>query len=281
MHVRLEATGAPVGAVVEVDLARDPAPDIVHSLLRALMEHHVLLFRGQALSEARLVEVSAWFGPVYRPPAGIPMLGGEEQPAVVTLSNAEAGGVAGSEPLPMHSDLHNMPFPADLSVLYAVDVPPAGGETSWSNLHQAYDELEPEQRAELAGVRASSPNPYAGGARAPARHAAGPNQMYVEEEIAAFSHPVVRTHPVTGRRSLYVGHYVDRLIGVEPAARSDEVLARLKAHVDQPHLYWTHRWRAGDLVISDNRCTNHKRAPLAPGARRTLWRMTLGGSRPF
>ena len=281
MDPSIRPTGAPVGAEVEIDLCLDPAPESIRAILRALHDHHVLLFRDQALSEARLIEVASWFGPIYRPPAGLPMLGGADQPAVVKLSNTEDGGVAGSEPLPMHSDLHNMPFPADLSVLYAVDVPAAGGETSWSNLHQAYDELEPALRSRLAGVRGSSPNPYAGGANARARTAAGPSQLYLDGEVADFSHPVVRTHPVTGRRSLYIGHYVDRLIGFEPAADAEALLAALKAHVDRAHLYWTHRWRAGDLVISDNRCTNHKRAPLAPGARRTLWRMTLGGSRPF
>jgi taurine dioxygenase len=209
------------------------------------------------------------------------MLGGADQPAIVTLSNTEAGGVAGSEPLPMHSDLHNMPFPADHSLLYALEVPGEGGETSWSNLQHAYDELQPALRARLERVRGSSPNPYMGGPQARARRAAGPEQLYLEGAVAEFAHPVVRTHPSSGRRSLYLGHYVDRLIGVEPEADAAPLLERLKAHVDQPHLYWTHRWRAGDLVISDNRCTNHKRAPLAAGARRTLWRMMLGGSRPF
>jgi taurine dioxygenase len=130
-------------------------------------------------------------------------------------------------------------------------------------------------------VRASSANPYSGGADAAARRAAGERQLYVEAELSRFWHPVVRTHPVTGRRSLFVGHYVDRLAGVEPESEAAPLLAKLKQHVDREHLYWTHRWCAGDLVISDNRCTNHKRAPLAPGARRTLWRMTVGGSRPF
>jgi taurine dioxygenase len=174
-----------------------------------------------------------------------------------------------------------MPFPADVSVLYALDVPTAGGETSWSNLHRAYDALDPALRARLSGVRGSSPNPYTGGAAASARGAAGPNQLYVDERLAEFAHPVVRTHPVTGRRALFVGHYVDRLFGVEPDAEAAALLAALKTHVDQERFYWTHRWRPGDLVISDNRCTNHKRAPLPSGAPRTLWRMTLGGSRPF
>jgi taurine dioxygenase len=165
----IQPTGGPVGAEVRLDLARDPPNVAIHAILRALVEHRVLLFRDQVLSEARLLEVSAWFGPVYRPPAGFPMLGGADQPAIVKLSNTEAGGVAGSDPLPMHSDLHNMPFPADISLLYAVEVPGEGGETSWSDLERAYDELDPALRIRLDGVRGSSPNPYTGGAGARAR----------------------------------------------------------------------------------------------------------------
>lgn len=281
MTVHIRPTGGPLGAEVEIDLARDPAPEVVHAILRAFERFHVLVFREQTLSEARLLEITGWFGPVYRPPPGLPMLGGEDQPAIVKLSNSEDGGVAGRGPLPMHSDLHNMPFPADVSVLYALRVPETGGETSWSNLHQAYDELEPALRARLAGLRASSPNPYAEGAGALARAAAGPNQLYVEQALARFPHPLVRTHPASGRKALFLGHYVDRLHGIEPASAAAPLLDTLKRHVDQPHYYWTHRWRAGDLVISDNRCTNHKRAPFASDAARTLWRVMLGGSRPF
>jgi taurine dioxygenase len=270
-----------LGAEVELDLSREPAPEVVHSILRAFERHHVLLFRGQSLSEARLLEVSGWFGPVYRPPPGFPMLGGAEQPAIVKLTNTAEGGVAGRGALPMHSDLHNMPCPADASLLYALEVPEDGGETSWSNLHQAYQELGVPLRARLAGVRASSPNPYAGGEDALAREAAGPNQLYVEGSLTRFPHPVVRTHPTSGRKALFVGHYVDRLHGLRDESEAPALLEALKHHVDRPHLYWTHRWRAGDLVISDNRCTNHRRAPFAGDARRTLWRMMLGGSRPF
>jgi len=281
VSVKIVPTGGPLGARVEIDLAKDPGAEAIHSILRAFDRHHVLLFRDQSLSEPRLLEISGWFGPVYRPPPGFPMLGGDEQPAIVKLSNTEASGVAGRGPLPMHSDLHNMPLPADVSVLYALEVPAEGGETSWSNLHRAYDELEPRLRARLEGVGASSPNPYAGGEIALARQAAGPNQLYVDGALCRFPHPVVRTHPTSGRRALFLGHYVDQLHGVEPAPDAAALLDALKRHVDQPRFYWTHRWRAGDLVISDNRCTNHRRAAFASDAPRTLWRVMLGGSRPF
>jgi taurine dioxygenase len=279
--IQVLPSGGPLGAEVRVDLRADPPGRDVYRILEAFARHHVLLFRDQQLSEQRLLEISSWFGPVYVPPRGLPMLGGADQPSVVRVSNAAADGVAGSEPLPMHSDLHNMPAPSDAALLYAVEVPPAGGETSWSNLHQAYEELDPALQARVETLRAISPNPYVGGPAARARRAAGEHQLYVEHDVPEFAHPIVRTHPLTGRRALYVGHYVERLVGLDDPEESRRLLARLQAHVDQAHLYWTHRWRPGDLLIWDNRCTNHKRAALAPGQRRTLLRIAIGGSRPF
>jgi taurine dioxygenase len=274
-------TSGPLGAEVRADLRADPPGEVVYALHEALRRYHVILLREQELSEQRLVEIGSWFGPIYAPPSQLPVLGGEAQPPVVRVSNVGEDGVAGSGPLPMHSDLHNMPIPADLSVLYALEVPRAGGETAWSNLHQAHDELPEALRARLVGVKGVSPNPYAGTRSARTRQAAGEHQLYVDEELPVFPHPVVRTHPWTGRRSLYVGHYVERLVGIDDPSEAAQLLERLKAHVDQDHLYWAHTWRAGDLVISDNRCTNHRRAAFAADARRCLLRMMLGGSRPF
>ncbi len=280
MKLEVVPTAGPLGAEVRVDLRADPPGEVVHGLLEALRRHHVILLRDQELTEQRLIEVGGWLGPLYAPPRDVPVLGGEAQPPVVRVSNVDGVGVIGDGSLPPHSDLHNMALPADLSVLYALEVPETGGETSWSNLHQACDELEPGLRARLADVRAASPNPYSGeGARR--RKVAGAGQRYVASELAEVSHPVLRTHPWTGRRSLYVGHYVERLLGIADPGEAAALLERLKAHADQEHLYWTHRWRAGDLMISDNRCTNHRRAPFDLDAPRTLLRMMLGGSRPF
>ncbi len=272
--------GGPLGAEVRgLDLVDDPPGEIVFQILETFHAHHVLLFRDQELTRDRLLEVGQWFGPIFTPPPDLPVLGGADQHPVVAVSNVVEGGVAGDGPLPTHSDLHNMPTPAAVSLLYALEVPERGGETSWSNLHQAYDELEPKLCERIRGLRGISPNPYVG-ERPKALEAAGPNQLFRTDPVPEYSHPIVRLHPATGRPSLYVSPLVDRLLGVEDAEAA-KLLARLHAHVDREHLYWTHHWRAGDLVVADNRCTNHKRAPFEPGQRRTLLRVMLGGGRPF
>ncbi len=280
MCIEVVPFGGPLGAEVRgLDLAGEPPGEVVFQILTAFHAHHVLLFRDQHLTRERLLEVGQWFGPIFTPPPDIPVLGGADQHPVVAVSNVAEGGVAGDGPLPTHSDLHNMPTPAAVSLLLALEVPERGGETSWSNLHQAYDELEPEIRERIRGLRGTSPNPYVG-ERPTALSAAGPNQLFRDDPVPEVPHPIVRLHPTTGRPSLYVSPFVDRLLGIEEEEGA-ALLARLHEHVDREHLYWTHHWRAGDLVVADNRCTNHKRAPFEPGQRRTLLRVMLGGSRPF
>lgn len=269
---------APLGAEVRgVDLATDPAGDVVFDILGAFADHQLLVFRDQELSDERLLEIAEWWGPQYAPPEGIPMLGDEDQAAVVSISNTP-GGVAGEGALPAHTDLQYMPVPLLGAMLYALEVPSSGGDTSWSNLYQAYDELDDETKAAIEGVRGVGINPYAGDATG--REIAGGNQHYTDE-VPDFPHPLVRTHPVTGRKILYFSYFVVSLEGIDDPDEEQELLDRLRAHVDQDHLYFTHRWRPGDLLVWDNRCTNHKRADFDSSERRVMHRVQIAGTRPF
>lgn len=270
-------TGGPLGAEVRgLDLARDPPGACVYDVLRAFADHQVLIFRDQKLTAERQLEVAEWFGPRYVPPPDLPVLGDSSQPPVVPVSNVAEGGVLGSGPLGAHSDLQYMPLPLLGSMLYAVEVPDSGGETSWSNLYRAYEELDVGTRERLRDAKVWALNPYAG--RYALRELGGPNQRYVERDVPRFPHPVFRTHPETGRRSLYVSYLSAGLVGVDD--EDGALLRRLQRHADQPHLYYTHRWRPGDVVVWDNRCTNHKRAAFDPGARRVMYRVQIAGSRP-
>lgn len=272
------ATGAPLGAEIRgVDLATDVDGEAVFAIIEAFRRHHVLLFRGQDLTSDRQLEIAEWFGPRYVPPSDIPVLGDETQPPVVAVSNGP-GGVLGDGELAAHSDLQYMPVPLLGSILVAKVIPPTGGDTSWANLHLAYDELDPDLLAAIEGRRAWAFNPYAG-SRA-IRSLAGPNQRYVDEDVPPFFHPLVRIHPDTGRRSLYVSYLTAGIEGMDDA-EARELLRALVAHVDQDSFYWTHRWRPGDVVLWDNRCTNHKRTSIDPADRRVLHRVQIAGTRPF
>jgi len=275
--LRVEPTGGPLGAVVHgVDLSVDQDGDTVFAILEAFRRHHVLVFGDQHVTAARQLEIAEWFGPRYVPPAEIPVLGDETQPPVVEVSN-DPGGVLGDGELGAHSDLQYMPVPLLGSMLVAEVIPSRGGDTSWSNLHLAYDELDPGLRQAVEGRRAWAFNPYAG-SRA-IRSLAGPDQRYVDDELEPFFHPLVRTHPDTGRRSLYVSYLTAGIEGM-PDEESRRTLGTLLRHVDDNRFYWTHRWRPGDVVVWDNRCTNHKRTAF-DSERRVLHRVQIAGTRPF
>jgi taurine dioxygenase len=276
--ITVEPTGGPLGAeVLGVDLALEQDGEAVFAILEAFRRHHVLLFRDQQVTAERQLEIAEWFGPRYVPPDDLPVLGDASQPPVVAVSNAP-GGVLGEDALGAHSDLQYMPIPLLGSMLVAEEIPSAGGDTSWSNLHLAYDELGAELREAIDDRRAWAFNPYAG-PRA-LRSLAGPNQRYAEEEVEPFFHPLVRTHPDTGRRSLYVSWLTAGIEGV-PEDESRDLLAALIGHVDDDRFYWTHRWRPGDVVVWDNRCTNHKRTGFDSAERRVLHRVQIAGTRPF
>ena len=271
-------TAGPLGAEIRgVDLAGDLDGETVFAIVEAFRRHHVLLFRDQDISGERQLEMAEWFGPRYVPPGNIPVLGDETQPPVVDVSN-DPGGVLGDGELGAHSDLQYMPVPLLGSILAAEVIPPAGGDTSWSNLHVAYDELDADVRSTIEGRRAWAFNPYAG-SRA-IRSLAGPNQRYVEEDVQPFFHPLVRVHPDTGRRSLYVSYLTAGVEGMDET-ESRELLRTLITHVDDDHFYWTHQWRPGDVVLWDNRCTNHKRTSFDPSQRRVLHPVQIAGTRPF
>lgn len=278
-NLTIVPSGAPLAAEVKgLELSRDQPGETILQLIRAFEQHQVLVFRDQRLSNERQLEVSEWFGPRYAPPGDLPVLGDESQPPVVAISNFAEGGLLGDMELGAHSDLQFMPVPLLGAMLHAVEVPVHGGETSWSNLYQAYEELPAATRSEIAGLQVYAFNPYAG--RGALRDLAGPNQKYMAGEAPPFYHPLVRTHPATGRKSLFCSQLSTAIAGWD-AEQSAALLKSLRAHVDQDHLYYHHKWRPGDVVLWDNRCTNHKRTAIKPGERRLLYRVQIAGSKPF
>ncbi len=273
-------TGGPLGAEVHgVDLARDQPGAVVYGILQAFADYQVLIFRDQDLTRERQLAVSEWFGPTYVPPADIPVLGDASQPPVVPVSNVVEGGVLGKGAIAPHSDLQYMPVPLLGAMLHAVEVPAEGGDTSWANLYMAYEELDAATKAQVADLQVWAFNPYAG--RFAKLDVAGPNQKVTDAEVPRFHHPVVRTHPVTGRKVLYVSSLSLGLAGLPDPSQERAFLQQLRRHADQPHLYYTHRWRPGDVVVWDNRCTNHKRADFDATQRRVMYRTQIAGTRPF
>ncbi len=266
MKLAVVPSGGPLGAeVMGLDLREPLSAEGVTRLRQALLEHQVLLFRDQHPSEEDQVRFTRYFGepvPHVREQPDRPI------PEIFIISNVTENGMPigalGNEEIAFHSDLSYLPIPGATSILYAIEVPPRGGETMWANCYLAYDSLPPELRARIEGLRAAHFHPR-------------PQQNPPRPAV----HAIVRTHPETRRRSLYVNphftRYVEGLCGEESRA----LLDRLLAHVTSPRFVWTHHWRAGDLVMWDNRCTMHRRESFDNSQRRVMKRTQILGDAPY
>jgi alpha-ketoglutarate-dependent taurine dioxygenase len=247
----------------------------VHRLRELWADHPVLVFRRQALSEHELADFSALFGPlerVVRTDWASPTV-----PEVGLISNLKDGharpiGGLGDGEIQWHSDQSYMMNPATGAMLYALELPPDGGTTSWVDLCAAYAGLPDRLKRVIEGRRAvfSYVKRLAG--------YQGVDQMISEEakrKTPPVLHPLVHTHPMTGRKALYLDSTttvgIDGMDDVPGAALLDEIYA----FATRPEFVYRHHWRVGDAVMWDNGFTMHRREPFDPAARRLMKRTTI------
>jgi len=266
--------------VLDLNLA-DPASDVaVDQLVQDLERHSLILVRGQALSNQRHVDISRRFGSLMTHVLKQFLTTG--LPEIYVLSNvAENGKPIGNhkEGWNWHSDLSYVAEPSMGSLLYSVEVPPEGADTLFASMHLAYEGLPPATQARIRGLTAT--HSYAGyyGKAFADRTPLSDEQKARTPDVV---HPVVRTHPATGRLSLYVGQDIVKQIDGLPAAEGDALLAELNQHAISDAFVYRHQWRQGDLVIWDNRCTMHCATPYDDQKyRRVMHRTTVAGTRPF
>ncbi|TBU87180.1 TauD/TfdA dioxygenase family protein [Phytopseudomonas dryadis] len=282
---RIEPQQAPLGARVHgLDARQAPSAAQILQLKQALRDHHILIFRGQQLDDGQFLRFTSWFGSVFQPHPDFPVLSSGadgKAPDIVKVANAEDGELGNSE-LSAHSDHQWTPTPSSGSLLYAQEVPRDGGETLWTNLALAYDTLDERTKAEIEGLRLINYNPFV-------RLRSGDYGRMGEityrtpdiEPIQGTEHPLVRTHPESGKRLLFLGARTEvELVGVEPQY-GQALIARLREHLARPELSYTHRWQVGDIVYWDNQATLHARNAFPADQRRRLHRVSLAGSRPF
>jgi taurine dioxygenase len=235
--------------------------------------HLVILLRDQVLSEADQVRFAEYFGP----PATIHTKQFvRSHPAVMLISNIrEDGKPIGALPdgeMQFHTDQCHQERPAMASMLYAIEVPETGGNTLFSNAYAAYETLPAEIKHRIEGRRALNAYDY--------DNAATIRGAAVRDDVPAYAHPVVRTHPTTGRKALYVNRLMTRRIEGLPEAESEELLNILFDHQERREFVYEHVWRVGDLLMWDNRCTLHARTDFSPHERRLLRRVTILGEKP-
>jgi len=175
-----------------------------------------------------------------------------------------------------HSDDSYQPVPCSLTILYGVEVPPTGGDTQFTNMYAAYDALPAATKERIAPLKVvHAYNSSRKGTRIATLSGAE------QEKVPGAVHPLVRTHPETGRRALYLNpNRMEQIVGMS-RAESDRLLDELIAHATQPQFQYRHKWRRGDILIWDNRCTMHKaNADYPDGAKRLMQRIIVQGTVP-
>jgi len=274
---------APCGAeVIGLDLAKPLAEADFARIHRAHLDHHVLVFREMAITPAQQVAFSRRFGPLQRHVLSNFALAG--QPEVLVISNIKVDGKPiglGDAGAYWHSDLSYLTKPSLGSMLLAQELPAEGGDTLFANQHRAWDALPAAVKTAIEGRRAEHWYlcKYAElQRRNPWRPDLTPEQIAAVPPVAQ---PMVRTHPETGRKGLFVSeHFTTRVLDL-PEDESRQLLAELFAHSTQPEFVYRHRWQPGDMVFWDNRSVMHLAAGTPDHLRRRLNRTTIEGDAPF
>lgn len=261
-----------IGAEVSgIDLSKPISEATAKALHRAWLDYHVLVFRGQRLTDDDQVRFARIFGE----PVGSRAMK-QANPHVMLISNIrEDGQLIGQLPdgeMQFHTDSVYMEKPLKGAILYAVEVPRTGGNTLFTSTIAAYEALSREEKRKLAGLTAFNAFDYETQVRTgkfdPKK---GPNWVQ----------PVIRTHPETSRKAIYVNRLMTQHVVGMPAHESDALLERLWALCESPEFIYSHVWAPGDVLMWDNRCTQHARTDFPFGERRLLRRVGLEGDKPY
>ena len=240
---------------------------------QAFLSHQLLVFRDQDLTKAQQVTFTENFGTLERHTAR--NQGSADIPLVHVVSNLDAAGKpSGTVNSTMwHSDKSFRPEPSMATVLHAVTLPPDGGDTCFANMYAAFEALPEAEKTELDGMQVI----HSWELSRENRH-----RVLSKEEIEdapPMSHPLVRVHPETGRKALFIGMHASHLDGMEMMA-GRERLESLERHATQSQFIYRHHWRKGDVLMWDNRCLLHHADPNFDAAQhpRVLHRTCLRGS---
>ena len=269
-------SGAALAAEIQnVDLKNLSDRDFIE-INAAWLGHLVILFRHQQLSVEDLIAFSRRFGELdWAPVQETGRRFVEGHPELYVVSNVIENGVPigslGAGEAVWHTDMSYLENPPKASMLYALEVPPAGGDTHFCNMYRAYDSLPDALKQRASGLGLKHDATYNSGG-------------YVRQGLAATDdpvlsagvyHPLVRTHPETGRRALYLGRRRNAYLRGLPLAESEALLDELWLHATRDEISWHNQWHPGDVVLWDNRCTMHRRDSFDPSSRRILYRTQI------
>jgi alpha-ketoglutarate-dependent taurine dioxygenase len=279
--VRTPLSGTGAASITGLDLRKPLSPEFKQQIAQLFRDHHILVFPDQKLSREQQYAFTSNFGQVER--HGSDNAQQKRHAVAHVISNLDSAGNPvdrSSSPVSnyrWHTDKSYYAVPPMLTALYAVEMPPRGGDTEFANTAMGFAELSETVKRRISGLRvvffwgASAGESDASPPSAPMRRAHPP-----------VDHPLVRTHPETGSKALYLGNHSSHILGM-PRAEGAAVLDELLEHTTQRQFVYAHRWRLGDLVMWDNRCLLHRAvANYDMGSyRRVLHRSVVRGTVPI
>lgn len=274
--LEIRKLSAHIGAeVLNQNLAEDLNAETVAELNRLWLEHVVLVFRGQELSQEDQLRVTTAFGevgPLGRPAEFYPKGYSEILPNIMLISNIrEDGEPIGALPdgdMMFHHDMLHADIPHKGTLLYAIEIPNSGGNTFFANGYTAYETLAAEVREPLEGRMAFHHYHY------------GSTHIGDDLGTPAFSestHPVFRTHEDTGKKAIYINRLMTESVVGMADAEAKPLLDAVYDHSEKPEFVYEHVWQVGDLILWDNRCSMHGRTDFAETERRLMLRTTVKG----
>jgi len=261
-------TLSPAGGVrIEgVDLSQPLPAELKDAVWRAFLAHQLVLFPGQLLTREQQFAFAAHFGEVEV--HGAHRGENKRYDIAHVMTNLDADGnpvlrTSRAANYHWHTDKPYHAAPPMLTMLRAVEVPPEGGDTEFANTALAYDALPEAMKRRIAGLRVVFRPAF-------------------DDSRPAVDHPLVRMHPETGCKTLYLGNHSTHILGM-PEAEGRALLDELVAHATKPPFVYRHRWHAGDLVMWDNRCLLHRLVidPTLAKYRRVMHRSVVKGTVPF
>jgi taurine dioxygenase len=279
-RITVRPLSANLGAEIsEVKLAEDISDEVFHAIYKAYLRYQVLLFPPQELPPDRQVKFARRFGEVQ-----IHVMNqyhADGFPELYRLSNLdEQGRPNGKHPdkgtLYWHTDGSWRQVTGQATIIYGEVVPKTGGETHFCDMYGAYERLDPAWKARIANLRAVHNLDFS----RTRRHGEDPMTEAQRRETPSVDHPVIRTHPETGRKCLYLGDHAESIVGM-PYAEGRALIEELNTLAVHPDLTYEHRWTPKELIVWDNRCVMHRATPYDPVTQgRVVRRCTVLGEIP-
>ena len=256
-----------------VDVSAPISAEVLKCIKQTWFERGVILFRKQVLTVESQTKFAEYFGELQKVRT---VADAHPHPAVMMVTNVKNESMKAILPegeMQFHSDQCYYERPAAGTMLYAIEVPPTGGDTLFSDCRAAYSVLEPAVRTKCENERALFVYDYG-------------NNPTSKDNVSGsaaprYAHPVFRTHPETGRKSIYVNRLMtDHIIG-KSETESRNLLEALYVVQESSRFIYRHKWQVGDVILWDNRCVLHARTDFDPNSRRMLQRVTIAGDRPY